>query len=202
MYPFTNTHSGHTTSTESTKSYPSKLRHVKQNGFPTTIKYLLANFYDKFKESLKETIADQYEHFDEKFEKNLQTLSLHTKEDSTKFSLKLDDRDNKISSFTASYNELLDNLSANNKSRTNIEILKTEPGATMNMRLNKFKHETVSSIDTKLSALSSNKPSSYTGQPLADLIKWPLIKSPKKYSHSSKFTKYISSMTLEGSTLL
>ena len=54
--------------------------------FPTTIKDLLTNFDDKFKEYLKETIAYQYEKIDAKFEKQLQTLSLHIKDNSTKFS--------------------------------------------------------------------------------------------------------------------
>ena len=48
----------------------------------------------------------------------------------------MDDQDNKISSFTASYNELLENMSANNKFRTKIGIAKKELEATMNIRLN------------------------------------------------------------------
>ena len=71
-----------------------------QNDFATTIKELLSNFDDKF----KETIADQDSKFDTKFEKQLQTLSLQIKEDSTKFLLKLDDQDKKSSSFKTSYN--------------------------------------------------------------------------------------------------
>ena len=46
-----------------------------------------------------------------------------------------------------------------------------------------------------------NSPSSYK-QPSADITKWPLPKPPDFHSHASKFTKYISSMTLEGDTLL
>ena len=46
----------------------------------------------------------------------------------------------------------------------------------MNMRLDELKYETVVSIDTKLPALSLNKPSSYYDQPLADLIKLTLLK--------------------------
>ena len=54
----------------------------------------------------------------------------------------------------------------------------------------------------KLSTLNSNKyPSSYD-QTSADIIKWPLLKSPEKYSHASQFTKHLSFMTLEGDTLL
>ena len=44
------------------------------------------------------------------------------------------------------------------------------------MRLNELKSETVSSVDMKLSDYSSNKPSSYYDQPLADLIKLTLLK--------------------------
>ena len=70
------------------------------------------------------------------------------------------------------------------------------------MRLNEFKSETVSSIYMKLSALSSNKPSSSYDQPSSDIIKWTLLKSPEKYSHASQFTKHLYLMTLEGETLL
>ena len=47
----------------------------------------------------------------------------------------------------------------------------------MNMRLYELKSETVRSFDMKLSALTSNKPSSSYEQTSADLIKWKLIKS-------------------------
>ena len=53
-----------------------------------TIKDLLTKLYDKHAkqdENFKETIADQDEKFDAKSEKQLQTLSLHIKEDSAKF---------------------------------------------------------------------------------------------------------------------
>ena len=46
----------------------------------------------------------------------------------------------------------------------------------MNMRLDEFKSETVSSFDMKLSAITSNKPSSSYDQPSTDLINWPLPK--------------------------
>ena len=70
------------------------------------------------------------------------------------------------------------------------------------MRLNEFKFETVISIDMKLSSLSSNKPSSYYDQHSADIIKFPILKSAETYSHASQFTKHLSSVTLEGYTLL
>ena len=72
----------------------------------------------------------------------------------------------------------------------------------MNMRINELKYETVSSIDMKIPDLSSNKPYSSYDQPSADIIKFPLLKAPEKYSHESKFTKHLSSMVLEGNTLL
>ena len=65
------------------------------------------------------------------------------KNSSTKFSLKLDDQDNKISSFTASYIEHLDNMSANKKFSTNVEILIIELEETMNMGINELKSGTV-----------------------------------------------------------
>ena len=63
--PYTHTRSHPTTSTETTTPAPSNSFHVTQTDFSTTIKDLLANFDDKFKESLKETIADQDAKFDE-----------------------------------------------------------------------------------------------------------------------------------------
>ena len=60
----------------------------------------------------------------------------------------------------------------------------------MNMKLNDFKYETVSSIGMKLSDLNK-KPSSFYDQPSDYPIKWPLLKSPEKYSHASQFTKNI-----------
>ena len=72
----------------------------------------------------------------------------------------------------------------------------------MNMRLNEFKPETVSSIHINRSSLSSNIFSSSYDQPSADLINCTLLKSPEKYSHASKFTKHLSFMTLEGDTVL
>ena len=69
------------------------------------------------------------------------------------------------------------------------------------MRLNELKSETFISIDIKLSTLNSNKPSSYYDQPSADLIKCLLLKLPEKYSHTSQFTKHLSSVTLEDNIL-
>ena len=129
-------------------------------------------------------------------------MSLHIKEDYTKFSLNLDDQENKISFVTASYSELLENMITNNTVSTKIEIAKIKLEATFNMRLDELKSETASSIDMKISTLSSNTPLSSYEHPLADIIKFPLIKSPEKYSHASQFTKHRSSMTIEGDTLL
>ena len=73
-------------------------------------------------------------------------------------------------------------MSAKNKFSTKIFIAKTELEATMNTRLDEFKLETVIYIDMKLSAISSNRLSSYYDQHLADLIKWPLLKSPEDFT--------------------
>ena len=54
----------------------------------------------------------------------------------------------------------------------------------------------LSYITSKKSVIASDKPSSSYEQPSADLIKWPLLKSPEKPSHVSQFTKHISSLTL------
>ena len=42
---------------------------MTQTEFVTTIKDLLSNFDDKFKDYLKETITDQHAKFEEKYEK-------------------------------------------------------------------------------------------------------------------------------------
>ena len=57
MSPSTNTRSGPTTSTESTTTSPLTSPYVTQTDFSTAIKYLLSDFDDKFKTSLKETIS-------------------------------------------------------------------------------------------------------------------------------------------------
>ena len=69
MYPYTNTRSGPTTSTKTTKTVPLDSSYVTQTDFSITSKYLLANFDDKFKESIKETIAYQYSKFDKNNQK-------------------------------------------------------------------------------------------------------------------------------------
>ena len=62
-----------TTSTKYTTDSPLNSPYMTQTEFPTTIKYLLTNFDDNFKEFLKETIADQDAKFDAKSKKQLQT---------------------------------------------------------------------------------------------------------------------------------
>ena len=62
----TNTCSVPTTSTETTTPSPSNSSHVTKTEFATKIKDLLANFDDKFKGFIKETITDQDAEFDEK----------------------------------------------------------------------------------------------------------------------------------------
>ena len=100
---------------------------MPQTGLDTTITYLISKLYDKFKESikenreyLKETTADQDTKFDGKIEKQLQPLSLQIKENQ----LELNEQDNQISSFKASYNEQLENVSTNSKVRFVFEIAK------------------------------------------------------------------------------
>ena len=70
-------------------------------------------------------------------------MSLHIKENSTNFSLKLDNLDNKISYFIESHNERLENMSTNEKFITKIKISIKELEEAMNMSLNEFTYETV-----------------------------------------------------------
>ena len=69
------------------------------------------------------------------------------------------------------------------------------------MKFYEYKYETSISNDMKLLTFNSNKYTSYYDQPSADLIKCLLLKLPEKYSHTSQFTKYLSSVTLEDNIL-
>ena len=80
-------------------------------------------------------------------------------------------------SFTTSYNKRLEKISSNTKVITNIETEKTELEATINMGFNEIKYEKVSSLDTKISAIASTKPSYCYDQTSANIIKWKLQKS-------------------------
>ena len=72
----------------------------------------------------------------------------------------------------------------------------------MKIKIYEYKSETFSFIDMQILNPNSDKsPSSYD-QPSDGLIKFPLLKSPEKYSHSSKFTKHLPFMTLGSDTLL
>ena len=62
----------------------------------------------------------------------------------------------------------------------------------MNMRFNEFKSETVISIDMKLFALSSNKPSYSHEQPSSCLVKLPLLSRLKTFPmHHNSLNIYI-----------
>ena len=54
----------------------------------------------------------------------------------------------------------------------------------------------------KISAITSNRYYSSNEKTPADITKWTLLKAPEKYSHPSQFTKYLSSINLQGDTLL
>ena len=73
------------------------------------------------------------------------------------------------------------------------------------MKLDELKYDhskTINYLDTKLLDITSNQPFSFDKQTYADIIKRPLLKSRDKYSHASQFTKHLSSLKLEGNTLL
>ena len=68
------------------------------------------------------------------------------------------------------------------------------------MKLDEIKDEhmkNINSIDVKISAIISNKPSSYSEQLTDDLVKCLLLKSPYKSSNASHFTKTIPPLTLK-----
>ena len=88
----------------------------------------------------------------------------------------------------------------NNRFGKNIEAEKSELEATFEMILDEIKSrkmKTINSFDTKLSDITTIF-FKYYGQPSTDITKWPILKSPGKYSHASQFNKHISSTSLEG----
>ena len=65
-------------------------------------------------------------------------------------------------------------MSFRNKVGSNIEAAKLEIKSTIEMKLDKIKAEKliiIDYLDTKISAITSNKHSSYYDQPSADIIK-------------------------------
>ena len=81
MYTSKNTRSVPTKSTETTKLAlaPSNSSYVTHSEFSTTIKYLIAKFKEYVEKYVEIIIADQDEIFENKFEKELQPLSLQVK---------------------------------------------------------------------------------------------------------------------------
>ena len=71
-------------------------------------------------------------------------------------------------------------MSNNNKISTKLEIAITKTEEYIKMKLDEQKDETSISIDMKLLTLNSKKSTSSHDQPSADLINWPLLKSPEK----------------------
>ena len=73
------------------------------------------------------------------------------------------------------------------------------------MKLDEIKSghmKTFNSFDIEISEFTPNKPSSFHEQPSTGITNCSLLKSPEKHSHLSQFTKHLSSMNLEGDTLL
>ena len=136
-------------------------------------------------------------------------MSLQIHEGNKNIFSELDPQDNKVSSFKTSYDESLNKISARNKISTNIETVKTELESKMNTKLDELKIEIKADnttkfdpLNMKLSYFALDKPYYSCDQPYYDLIQWPLLYSPEKSSYASKFTKHLSSITLEGDTLI
>ena len=90
MSPSNNTRSGSTEnstiSNESNTRPTSTSSYTTQTGFVTTTEKILSSFNDnnvKQYAKSKESISEKDAKFDAKFEKQLQTLSLHIQEDNT-----------------------------------------------------------------------------------------------------------------------
>ena len=80
-----------------------------------------------------------------------------------------------------------------------------EPETSIEVKLGEIKSEHIKNIDPieiKVSAITSNKSSSYSEEPTTDIVKLPLLKLTDKYSHASQFNKYLSSLNFEVDTLL
>ena len=101
---------------------------MTQTDFTTTIKYLMDKFKEfrnnliyEFKESLRNIIAYQDVKYDKKIKTQIQSLSLQVKY----ISSKQGDQSNILSTFTATYDERLENVVNNNKLSTKFEIART-----------------------------------------------------------------------------
>ena len=60
----------------------------------------------------------------------------------------------------------------------------------------------INSFDINISAIISNKYYSYSDQKSNDVMKFPLLKSLDKSSHTSQITKHLSAINLEGYTII
>ena len=84
-------------------------------------------------------------------------------------------------------------MSVSNRFGRNIEASKSDLEAKIEMKLDVIKSyhvKTIYSLNMKISAIKSTKPLLYYEEPSSYLTKWPLLKSPDKYSHASQFSKY------------
>ena len=96
-------------------------------------------------------------------------------------------------------------MSVNNRVDSNIGAEKPKIESTTGIELYEIKADHVKILDSsnmKISAITSNKPTTSIEQPSADITKWSLLKQTEKYSHAPQFTNHMYSMNLEGDTLL
>ena len=90
-------------------------------------------------------------------------------------------------------------MSVSNRFVRNVEASKLDLEATIEIKSDWIKSDHIKIIDSlgiKISAITSNKPSSSCYQPSAEFSKWPPLKSPNKYSYASQFTKHVYSTKL------
>ena len=77
-------------------------------------------------------------------------------------------------------------MGVSNRVGSKIESTKSDPEAKVSMKIYDIKSDhmkTVDSLDMKISAITSNKPSSSYGQPSSDIKKLPLLISPNIHMH-------------------
>ena len=67
-------------------------------------------------------------------------------------------------------------MSNRKKISIKFEIERTENEYHLKMKLDQYKSETTSPIDTKLLTINTNKDPSYYDQPSVVITKWPLVK--------------------------
>ena len=96
-------------------------------------------------------------------------------------------------------------MSVNNRVGGKIEAAKLELKTTIENKIDDIKPDhtkNINFLNMKISKILYYKNYSYSKHPSANVLKFPLLNSPEKYSHVPQFTKHFPFLNLEGDTQL